>query len=93
MLPAEKPEHEFADNIGFRSRLLRWGIVLLVAVGILLIAAAVLLTIPCAAAARFALSFDTEKQEPSTLAAPLERKGPVFARVHFELRPGKREGR
>ena len=36
MLPAEKPEHEFADNIGFRSRLLRWGIVLLVAVGILL---------------------------------------------------------
>ena len=37
MLPAEKPEHESADNIGFRSRLLRWGIVLLVAVGILLI--------------------------------------------------------
>ena len=37
MLPAEKPEHESADNIGFRSRLLRWGIVLMVAVGILLI--------------------------------------------------------
>ena len=37
MLPAEKLEHESADNIGFRSRLLRWGIVLLVAVGILLI--------------------------------------------------------
>ena len=37
MLPAEKPEHESADNIGFRSRLLRWGIVLFVALGILLI--------------------------------------------------------
>jgi divalent anion:Na+ symporter, DASS family len=35
--PAEKPEHESADNIGFRSRLLRWGIVLFVALGILLI--------------------------------------------------------
>ena len=37
MLPAEKPEPEFADNIGFRSRLLRWGVVLLVAIGIMLI--------------------------------------------------------
>jgi DASS family divalent anion:Na+ symporter len=37
VLPAEKPEHESADNIGFRSRLLRWGIVLFVALGILLI--------------------------------------------------------
>ena len=37
MQPAEKPEHESADNIGFRSRLLRWGIVLFVALGILLI--------------------------------------------------------
>ena len=37
MLPAEKPEHESPDNIGFRSRLLRWGIVLFVALGILLI--------------------------------------------------------
>jgi DASS family divalent anion:Na+ symporter len=37
-VPAEKPEHESAaDNIGFRSRLLRWGIVLFVAAGILLI--------------------------------------------------------
>lgn len=37
-MPAEKPEHESAaDNIGFRSRLLRWGIVLFVAAGILLI--------------------------------------------------------
>jgi divalent anion:Na+ symporter, DASS family len=36
-LPPDKTEHEPADKIGFRSRLLRWGIVLFVAVGILLI--------------------------------------------------------
>ncbi|HJP94885.1 MAG TPA: DASS family sodium-coupled anion symporter [Pyrinomonadaceae bacterium] len=36
-MPAETPEQESVDNIGFRSRLLRWGIVLLVAAGILLI--------------------------------------------------------
>ena len=35
--PPGKTEHEPADKIGFRSRLLRWGIVLFVAVGILLI--------------------------------------------------------
>ena len=36
-MPAETPEQESVDNIGFRSRLLRWGVVLLVAAGILLI--------------------------------------------------------
>ena len=36
-VPPEKAEHEPADKIGFRSRLLRWGIVLFVAAGILLI--------------------------------------------------------
>jgi divalent anion:Na+ symporter, DASS family len=36
-LPPEKPEKEPADQISFRSRLLRWGIVLFVAVGIMLI--------------------------------------------------------
>ena len=36
-LPPEKSEKEPADQISFRSRLLRWGIVLFVAVGILLI--------------------------------------------------------
>jgi DASS family divalent anion:Na+ symporter len=36
-LPPEKHENEPADRIGFRSRLLRWGIVLFVAAGILLI--------------------------------------------------------
>jgi DASS family divalent anion:Na+ symporter len=36
-LPAETHEHHPADNIGFRSRLLRWGIVLFVAAAILLI--------------------------------------------------------
>lgn len=36
-LPPDKTEHEATDKIGFRSRLLRWGIVLFVAVGILLI--------------------------------------------------------
>lgn len=35
--PSNKTEHEPADSIGFRSRLLRWGIVLFVAAGILLI--------------------------------------------------------
>jgi DASS family divalent anion:Na+ symporter len=35
--PLDKPENEPADKIGFRSRLLRWGIVLGVAGGILLI--------------------------------------------------------
>ena len=36
-LPPEKSEKEPADQIGFRSRMLRWGIVLFVAGGILLI--------------------------------------------------------
>ena len=36
-LPAETTEHQPADDIGFRSRLLRWGIVLFVATAILLI--------------------------------------------------------
>ncbi|HEX6719203.1 MAG TPA: SLC13 family permease, partial [Pyrinomonadaceae bacterium] len=36
-LPPQKSDNEPADKIGFRSRLLRWGIVLFVAVGILLI--------------------------------------------------------
>jgi divalent anion:Na+ symporter, DASS family len=36
-LPPEKTDNEPADKIGFRSRLLRWGIVLFVAAGILLI--------------------------------------------------------
>ena len=36
-LSPEKTEHEHTDEIGFRSRLLRWGIVLFVAAGILLI--------------------------------------------------------
>lgn len=36
-LPAETPQNEPADKISFRSRLLRWGIVLFVAAGILLI--------------------------------------------------------
>lgn len=36
-LPPEKPEKEPADQISFRSRLLRWGIVLFVGVGIMLI--------------------------------------------------------
>ncbi len=36
-LPAETSENEPADKIGFRSRLLRWGIVLFVAAAILLI--------------------------------------------------------
>jgi len=36
-LPAETPENEPADKIGFRSRLLRWGIVLFVAAALLLI--------------------------------------------------------
>ena len=36
-MPPEKHENEPADRIGFRSRLLRWGIVLFVAAGILLI--------------------------------------------------------
>ena len=36
-VPPGKTEHEPADKIEFRSRLLRWGIVLFVAVGILLI--------------------------------------------------------
>lgn len=36
-LPATTTANEHADDIGFRSRLIRWGIVLLVAVGILLI--------------------------------------------------------
>jgi hypothetical protein len=36
-LPADKPDNEPADSFGFRSRLIRWGIVLFVAVGILLI--------------------------------------------------------
>lgn len=36
-LPPEKTEKEAADQISFRSRMLRWGIVLFVAVGILLI--------------------------------------------------------
>ena len=36
-LPPEQSKDEPADKIGFRSRLLRWGIVLFVAVGILLI--------------------------------------------------------
>jgi DASS family divalent anion:Na+ symporter len=35
--PRVKTEHEPADKIGFRSRLLRWGVVLFVAAGILLI--------------------------------------------------------
>ena len=35
--PPEKPDNEPAEKIGFRSRVLRWGIVLSVAVGILLI--------------------------------------------------------
>jgi DASS family divalent anion:Na+ symporter len=35
--PLEKPDNEPAEKIGFRSRVLRWGIVLSVAVGILLI--------------------------------------------------------
>ena len=35
--PPDQPKDEPADQIGFRSRLLRWGIVLFVAVGILLI--------------------------------------------------------
>ena len=35
--PPGKTEHEPADKIEFRSRLLRWGIVLFVAAGILLI--------------------------------------------------------
>jgi divalent anion:Na+ symporter, DASS family len=35
--PPEQSKHEPADNIGFRSRLLRWGIVLFVAAAILLI--------------------------------------------------------
>ena len=36
-LPPEQLKEEPTDNIGFRSRLLRWGIVLFVAAGILLI--------------------------------------------------------
>lgn len=36
-LPPDKTTQETADSFGFRSRLIRWGIVLLVAVGILLI--------------------------------------------------------
>lgn len=36
-LPPEKPQPEPADKIGFRSRLVRWGVVLFVAAGILLI--------------------------------------------------------
>ena len=36
-LSPETPENEHADKIGFRSRLLRWGIVLFVAAAILLI--------------------------------------------------------
>lgn len=36
-LPPEKTDNEPAEKIGFRSRVLRWGIVLSVAVGILLI--------------------------------------------------------
>ncbi len=36
-LPPDKTTHETADSFGFRSRLIRWGIVLFVAVGILLI--------------------------------------------------------
>ena len=36
-LPPEQSKDEPADKIGFRSRLLRWGIVLAVAAGILLI--------------------------------------------------------
>ena len=36
-LPPEEPKHEPADKIGFRSRLLRWGIVLAVAAGIMAI--------------------------------------------------------
>jgi divalent anion:Na+ symporter, DASS family len=36
-LPPDKTDNEPADKIGFRSRLVRWGIVLAVAVGILLI--------------------------------------------------------
>ena len=36
-VPPEKTEHEPTDKIEFRSRLLRWGIVLFVAAGILLI--------------------------------------------------------
>jgi DASS family divalent anion:Na+ symporter len=36
-LPPEQSKDEPADNIGFRSRLLRWGIVLVVAGGIMLI--------------------------------------------------------
>ncbi len=36
-LPAKIPENERADQIGIRSRLLRWGVVLFVAGGILLI--------------------------------------------------------
>ena len=35
--PTEKPENQPTDQIGFRSRMLRWGIVLFVAGGILLI--------------------------------------------------------
>jgi divalent anion:Na+ symporter, DASS family len=35
--PPEKPKSEFVDQIGFRSRLLRWGIVLGVGGGIMLI--------------------------------------------------------
>ncbi|HEU4508819.1 MAG TPA: DASS family sodium-coupled anion symporter [Pyrinomonadaceae bacterium] len=35
--PSEQSKHEPADNIGFRSRILRWGIVLFVAGAILLI--------------------------------------------------------
>lgn len=36
-LPSDKPDNEPADSFGFRSRLIRWGIVLFVAAGILLI--------------------------------------------------------
>ena len=36
-LRSDKPDNELADSFGFRSRLMRWGIVLFVAVGILLI--------------------------------------------------------
>ena len=36
-LPSDKPDNEPADSFGFRSRLIRWGIVLFVAAGILFI--------------------------------------------------------
>src|SRR5215204_7772819 len=36
-LPPEQPKDEPAETIGFRSRFLRWGVVLFVAAGILLI--------------------------------------------------------